>query len=67
VSGAWAFFTLFAVGLLPIFESRHEIWRLITRKTPSQARRSSVETTVDGGSIEEKADEVEVSTLPKNA
>ncbi|GAA6012175.1 hypothetical protein JCM11491_001774 [Sporobolomyces phaffii] len=69
VSGAWAFFTLFAVGLLPIFESRHDIWRLVTRQySTSRSRRSSVETTIDGGSIEEKADvDVQVSTLPKTA
>lgn len=67
VSGAWAWFTLFAVGLLPIFESRREIWRLLfTRKdSPSPPRQGSIDTAVDQGSIEEKTGEVESPGLAK--
>jgi len=71
VSGAWAFFTLFSVGLLPIFESRRELLNLVrtlwNTSNPAEERRRSVTTTIDSGSIEEKVDSVDIPTLTRSS
>ncbi|GAA5990146.1 hypothetical protein JCM10908_005843 [Rhodotorula pacifica] len=56
VGGAWAFFTIFAVGLLPIFESRRDLWALITGigKGPAQTPAAAPGSPVKEPSLDEK-------------